>query len=96
MERQPIPSGIYGTGYDTGQRIQVNGEGLFTVSKGLRPSAPATGELTGINSVPYVLCIAPDGHSVYVPLTESVSENYVAYQTAEKLFRLGSRHPGTE
>ena len=59
---------------------QVDGEGLFSVPKGLRPSAPATGKLTGIDSVPYALRFAPDGHSTYVPLTESVSEDFITYR----------------
>ena len=58
---------------------QVDGEGLFTVPKGLRPAAPATGELSGTGSVPYALRISPDGHSAYVPLTASVSGNSVTY-----------------
>ena len=60
---------------------QVDGEGLFSVPKGLRPSAPATRKLTGSGSVPYALRIAPDGHSVYVPLTASASDNSVTYYT---------------
>ncbi len=59
---------------------QVDGEGLFTVPKGLLPAAPVTGELTGTGSVSHALRIAPDGHSTYVPLTESVSEDFITYR----------------
>lgn len=67
---------------------QVDGEGLFTVPKGLRPQAPVTGQLKGpgltrerkeYKFVPFALQITPDGHGTYVPLTESVSEDFITY-----------------